>query len=70
MIAPDRENAEAAQEVEIAHIIAVKEILALTFLETNVVADGFEYADELLIEMACMHGAALRLALHKHLGNV
>jgi hypothetical protein len=44
--------------------------LRLALLETNVVADGFEYADELLIEMARMHGASLRLALYKHLGNV
>ncbi len=70
MVASDREHTETAQEVEIAHPVAVIEILRLPLLETNVVADGFEYADKLLIEMARMHGASLRLALYKHLGNV
>jgi hypothetical protein len=70
MIASDREDAKPAQEVEITRPIAVIEILPLALLETNVVADGLEHADELLVEMARMHGAALRLALHKHLGNV
>jgi hypothetical protein len=42
----------------------------MALLETNVVADRFEYADELFVEMARVHGAALRLARHEHLGNV
>jgi hypothetical protein len=42
----------------------------LPFLEADVVTDGFEHADELFVQMARMHGTALRLPLHKHLGNV
>jgi hypothetical protein len=42
----------------------------LPLLKADVIADGLENPYELLVEMARMHGTALRLAVHKHLGNV
>jgi hypothetical protein len=47
------------RKIEITHSVAVVEISPLALLQANVVADGFEYANELFIEMARMHGAAL-----------
>jgi hypothetical protein len=44
--------------------------LALPLLETDVVTDRFEHADQLFVQVTRMHGAALRLALRKQLGNV
>jgi len=70
VIATDCKDAEPAQKVQIADAIAIEEILTLALLETYIIADGFEHAHHLLVEMARMHGTALRLALHKHLGNV
>ena len=70
MIAADREHAKAAQQVEIACPVAIVEILALPFLEADIVADGLKHADHLLVQVARVHGTALRLPLRKHLGNV
>ena len=42
----------------------------MTLLKADIVADGLEHTDELLVQMARMHGTALRLPLHKYLGNV
>ena len=70
MIAADRKNAKPAQQVEITHAVAIEEVLALPLLKADVVTDGLENAYELLVQMARMHGAALRLPVHKHLGNV
>jgi hypothetical protein len=42
----------------------------LPLLETDVITDGLENAYELLVQVTSMHGAALRLPVHKHLGNV
>jgi len=56
--------------VEIARAVAIEQVLALTLLEADVVTDGLENPYELLIQVARMHGTALRLALHKDLGNV
>src|SRR5205085_2449534 len=70
MVPPDRKNAETAQEIKIFVAGAVVEVLALAFLESDVVADRLQHAYELLVEMARMHGAALGFARRKHLGNV
>jgi len=70
MVASDRENAKTAQQVEITHSIAIKKVLALPLLEPDVVADCFQDAYQLFVQVARMHGTALRLPLHKHLGNV
>ena len=70
MVAADREHAKAAQQVEIARAVAIEQILALALLKADVVADGLEHAYQLLVQVARMHGTALRLPVHKHLGNV
>jgi hypothetical protein len=44
--------------------------LALTFLEADIVANRLKHPDQLLVQMARMHGTALRLPIEKHLGNV
>ena len=50
MIAADREHAKSAQQVEIARALAIEEILALPLLESDIVADGLQHADELLVQ--------------------
>jgi hypothetical protein len=44
--------------------------LAVTALETDIVADGLQNPDKLFIEVTDMHRTTLRLPFHKHLGNV
>ena len=70
MIAANRKNAEPAQQVEITRAVAVEQILALPLLKTDIIADRLQDAHQLLVEITSMHGTALRLAVHKHLGNV
>src|ERR1700689_3837422 len=59
MIAANRKNAEPAQQVEITRTVAIEQILALTLLKTDIVADRLQDAYELLVEMTSMHGTAL-----------
>ena len=54
MIAADREHAKAAQEIEIAGAVAIEEVLALPLLEADIVADGLEDPNELLVQMPGM----------------
>jgi hypothetical protein len=42
----------------------------LTLLKAHIVADGLQHTDELLVQMARMHGTSLRLPVTKQLGNV
>src|SRR5262249_12027894 len=49
MISADGKHAEAAQEIQVAHAIAIEEILALSLLEPDVVTDCFEDPNQLLI---------------------
>ncbi len=70
MIAADRENAEAAQEVEIAGTVAVEQVLTLPFLKSDVVSNRLQDPNQLLVQVLGVHGTPLRLAVHKHLGNV
>ena len=70
MVAPDRKHAKAAQQVEIARAIAIVEVLPLPLLEADIVADGLENPNELLVQMPIMHGAALGLTVREHLGHV
>jgi hypothetical protein len=42
----------------------------LTLLEADIVANRLQDPYKLLIQVARMHGTALRLAVHEHLGNV
>jgi hypothetical protein len=67
MIAAKRENAEAAQQIEITIAVTVKEILPLSALKTDVIADGFQNPDELLVEVSGVQSVALELAVRKHL---
>src|SRR5215468_11014665 len=55
VIAADRKYTKPAQEIEIAHAVAVEEVLALPLLETHIVADCLEDTDQLLVEMARVH---------------
>jgi hypothetical protein len=70
VVPADRENAETAQQIEIFVAGAVVEVLALAFLESDVITDGLQHAHELLVQIARMHGTALGFARRKHLGNV
>ena len=70
MVAAEREYAKAAEQVEIARAITVVEVLTGALLEADVVADGFEDADELLVEMPGVHRTALRFARREHLGEI
>jgi hypothetical protein len=52
IIAADREDAKAAQQVEIARVGAVEQILAATGLEADVKSDGLEDSHHLVVQMA------------------
>ena len=70
MVAADCKDTKTAQKVEVAGAVTIVEILALSLLEPDIVSDRLENANQLLVQMPRVHRAALRLALHKHLGNV
>ena len=70
MIAPDREHAKAGQQVEIARPLAIVEILPLPLLEADIVADGLENPNELLVQIPIMQGAALGLTVREQLRHV
>ena len=70
MIAPDRKHAKTGQEVEIARPVAVVEVLPLPLLEADIVADGLQNPNELLVQMPIMQGAALGLAVREQLRHV
>jgi hypothetical protein len=70
VVAADGEDAEATQQVEIPRAFSVVEVLALAAAEPDVVADRFEDANHLLVEMAAVHGEALAFALRKQTGGV
>jgi len=44
--------------------------LTLTLLKAHIVADGLQHTDELLVQVARMHGTSLRLPLYKQPGNI
>ena len=66
MVAADREHTEAGQQVEIALVLAVVEVLALAALEADVETDGLEHPDELLVQVAGMQRPALGFAFLDH----
>jgi hypothetical protein len=70
MIPPDRKNAKTAQQIKIARAITIEQVLTLALLKAHIVTDRLQDPYQLLIQVARMHGTALRLAVHKHLGNV
>src|SRR5215212_6055603 len=61
MIAPERENTKTAEEIEVAAVVAVVEVLPASTPEGYIVADRPQHADHLLIEMAGMQGEAFGL---------
>src|SRR6266404_1784606 len=50
MVAAEREHAKAAQQIEIAHLLPVIEILPASLAKSDVIPDGLENADHLLVE--------------------
>ena len=54
MVAADGEHAIAAQQVEIALSFAVVEILAASLAKADIIPDGPQHSDHLLVEMAGM----------------
>jgi hypothetical protein len=62
VIASDREDAEAREQVEVALILAVVQILALAPLEADVEADGLQHPDQLLVQMAGVQRPAFGFA--------
>ena len=67
MVAAKRENAEAAQQIEVTVAVAVEQILALRALKADVITDGLKHPDELLVEVPCMQSVTLELAIREHL---
>jgi hypothetical protein len=70
MVPANRKNAKPAKQIEISRAITIKEVLPLSLLKADVVADRLEHAHKLFIEVTRVHGTPLRLPVHKHLGNV
>ena len=59
MVAAEREYAEAAQQVEILPVRAVVEILSASLAKTDVISDGLENADHLLVEAVLVQAEAV-----------
>ena len=59
MIAPDREHAIAAQQIEIPLTLAIVEVLSLSLAKADIVSDGPQHAHHLLIETTGMEVKAL-----------
>jgi hypothetical protein len=70
MITPDREHAKAGQQIEIARTLAVVEILPLPLLEADIVANGLENPNELLVQIPIMQRAPLGLTVREQLRHV
>ena len=69
MVAADAEDAEAAQQIEIARARGIEQILTRAAAELDVIADGPQHADHLLVEMAAVHVIAVGLPLGEHRGD-
>src|SRR3546814_20650727 len=61
MVAADREDAEAAQQIEIAPSGRVVEVRALAAREVHVVAEGFQHPHQLRVELLLVEGIFLAL---------
>jgi len=59
VIAPEREHPETAQQIEILPVLAVVEVLAASLAKANIIADGLENADHLLVEAALVQAEAI-----------
>src|SRR3546814_18043960 len=63
MVAADCEDAEAAQQIEIAPSGSVVEVRALAAREVHVVAEGFQHPHQLRVELLLVEGIFLVLPL-------
>jgi hypothetical protein len=70
MIAPDREHAVSAQEVEIFVAFAVEQILSGAAAEPNIIPNRAEDANHLLVEMARMSLEAVGFVLRIEVRHV
>ncbi len=70
MIAPDREHAVAAQEVEIFVALAVEQILSGAAAEPNIISNRAEDANHLLVEMARMNLVSVGFVLRIEVRDV
>src|SRR3546814_16231833 len=61
MVAPQREDAEAAQQVEVAPAGDVVEVWALAARDVHVIAEGLQHAHELSVEMLPVERVLLAL---------
>src|ERR1043166_8831696 len=59
MVAAECEYPEAAQEVEILPVRAVVEILPASLAKTDIISDGLENTDHLLVEASLMQAEAV-----------
>src|SRR6516164_5846794 len=63
VVAPDSEDAVAAQQIKVAHTVPIVEILASAATKADVVAYSLQDPDHLLVEMATMDRKAAALVL-------
>ena len=70
MIAPERENAPARQQVEIAFSVAIPQILPGASGKADVVADRLQHAHHLLVEMAGVQRIAFGFASGRQRGEI
>ena len=60
MVAAEREHPEAAQQIEIAAVLAVVEVLAPSLAKADIIPDGPQHPDHLLIDAPGMKVKTLR----------
>src|SRR5262249_27034674 len=70
MVPAERKYSEAAQQVEIAVSLPVIEVLAASLAKADVIPDGLEHTDHLLIEAAAMQVKAAGFMAFKQRSNV
>src|SRR6185436_7937140 len=70
MIATEREHAKAAQQVEIAVVRAVVEVLATSLAKAYIISDRLEDTDHLLVEAMLVQAEAVRLVGFKKRGDI
>ena len=70
VVAAEREHAEAAQQVEILPVRAVVEILSASLAKTDIISDGLENTDHLLVEALLVQAEAVGFVGLEQRGNV
>ena len=70
MIAPNRKYAKPAQQVEIADVLAIEQILAAAAAEADIVTDRSQHAHHLLVQVGSMHSVPIALSTGEHRGDV